>query len=239
MSYQIKRKLDYYETNNRIFEKEIVTFEEGLTVLVGCNGYGKSTTMKSLRQTIKDDIKKDEESSNNDVIDGLISAMRMELSGGHYFGNDKIRYVYFDHIRENNVSDMKQKFLDTGKIDKLIMSASSSEGENVNISFVEFFDNIVKMKKTLKAGQKNFILVDGVDSGLSIDKQKYIKEVFIDTIIPDMQSHNVEIYIVLTTNSYEFAENVPCMDAKTGECIRFDNYDSYRDYILKCAEKCK
>ena len=47
MSRKIKIIQDYYE-GVKLYKKRSVEFQPGLTVLVGCNGAGKSTTIRQI-----------------------------------------------------------------------------------------------------------------------------------------------------------------------------------------------
>lgn len=50
MGYLMSRKFklikDCYYKDENIFEKRTITLEPGVTVLVGCNGLGKTTLIK-------------------------------------------------------------------------------------------------------------------------------------------------------------------------------------------------
>lgn len=58
MSRRFKIERDCYEDENYLYKKGHVTFQPGLTVLVGCNGCGKTTLMKQLENILKKDRKK-------------------------------------------------------------------------------------------------------------------------------------------------------------------------------------
>lgn len=53
MSRRFKIERDCYEDENYLYKKGHVTFQPGLTVLVGCNGCGKTTLMKQLENILK------------------------------------------------------------------------------------------------------------------------------------------------------------------------------------------
>ena len=44
---------DYHEEGYNIFKKKTCTFESGVTVLVGCNGSGKSTILKQIEYNLR------------------------------------------------------------------------------------------------------------------------------------------------------------------------------------------
>lgn len=51
MGRRFKIERDYYEDDDFIYKKQHVTFEPGLTVLVGCNGSGKTTLINQIKKS--------------------------------------------------------------------------------------------------------------------------------------------------------------------------------------------
>ena len=79
----------------------------------------------------------------------------------------------------------------------------------------------------------SFILLDAIDSGLSIDLIREIKEFLIEVLIPDIEEFNKKIYVIITTNQYEFTIGFPCINVKNGKYIEFKTYNSYTKFICK------
>lgn len=77
------------------------------------------------------------------------------------------------------------------------------------------------------------MLFDAVDSGYSIDNIVELKTDLFQTIIQDCKKRNIEVYIVISANSYEMASGEQCLDVWSGKYIIFENYEDYRRYILK------
>ncbi len=133
-------------------------------------------------------------------------------------------------------------------------SISSSEGENIILNMNKFASDLREFvekgipkeknpfKKAFKALNnvedehnelisERWILLDAVDSGLSVDNIVDIKEYLFKTIL----EHNFgnEIYIVISANEYEMARNEQCFDVYNGKYITFKNYEDYRNMILE------
>lgn len=53
MSRKFKIERDYYADGEYLYKKKHVEFEPGLTVLVGCNGCGKTTLMRQIRLQVE------------------------------------------------------------------------------------------------------------------------------------------------------------------------------------------
>lgn len=56
MSRRFVLERDYYEEGVNLYKKKTVTIDPGVTVLVGCNGIGKTTFLRQLRSKLKNQI---------------------------------------------------------------------------------------------------------------------------------------------------------------------------------------
>lgn len=81
---------------------------------------------------------------------------------------------------------------------------------------------------------ERWILLDAVDSGLSVDNVTDIKEQLFKMIL----GHNYEndIYIVISANAYEMARSEQCFDVYNGKYVKFADYEEYRHFVLKSKE---
>lgn len=82
MSRRFKIERDCYEDENYLYKKGHVTFQPGLTVLVGCNGCGKTTLMKQLENILKKDRKKAKVFRYENEIHGGHSSMQEAMFYG-------------------------------------------------------------------------------------------------------------------------------------------------------------
>ena len=55
MSRKFKIYRDYYDSGYNIYKKSTITLNPGVTVLVGCNGIGKTTLFHQLRDNLKEE----------------------------------------------------------------------------------------------------------------------------------------------------------------------------------------
>jgi hypothetical protein len=82
--------------------------------------------------------------------------------------------------------------------------------------------------------KERWILLDAIDSGLSIDNIVDIKEDLFKTIL-EYNCGN-EIYIIVVANEYEMARNEQCFDVYNGKYITFKDYEDYRQFVLDSKE---
>ena len=89
--------------------------------------------------------------------------------------------------------------------------------------------------KLLLNTNERWILLDAIDSGLSVDNIVDIKEYLFKTILEDA-GDQVVVRIIISANEYEICRNEQCMDVHTGKYRTFKGYESYRKFILKSRE---
>ena len=207
----------YDNLSRRLFRCRKFQIKEGLTVLVGANGAGKSTTLSMIRRNLN---------------------------------KNKIPVVTYDNFTEGG-RDGTGSYLAHGDMERFATSMSSSEGENILISMGNFVEN--GLRKFIKTGivkrhwfsmdedeeiisNERWILLDAVDSGLSINNIIYLKD-FLKSIISDAEQMGKEVYIVVSANTYELASNENCFDVWKRKYVTFESYDDYKKFILCSGER--
>lgn len=199
--------------------KEIkYTFEPGVTMLIGTNGSGKTTLLNQINSIF-----------NNG---GWVKIQ----------DNDKIRNNYSCYQYDNRIqyNEAKQDWLNRGKIDRLAATFQNSEGQDMydflyyKMSEIGRFIRISKSKQDIKGA---FILLDGLDSGLSLDVLEKIRKEVLDFIIKEDNTKDFELYIICSANSYEFCNNYNCIDVTNQKKLKFKTYELFNDYMLGKVSK--
>ena len=125
-------------------------------------------------------------------------------------------------------------FLHTNQFEKLALLTASSEGEKLTQGFSDILSQVGAFVRQRKEDNKPFFITfDAVDSGLSIDEQIEYNNVF-HMIHEDIKG--LDGYILVTSNNYELTKGFDCMDVYDGSTVKFDNYEDYKEFILKARE---
>lgn len=216
--YTLKTWRDPYDEGFNVCSKKEIQFQEGLTVLVGCNGYGKTTTLHNLRERLrKEDIPWFE-------FDNQTQGRKTTMDSALYNGNFGLLSSLVVSSEGECISVSFGAVL--GQLNEFIKT-----GKNKQNMFANFFGD----EEEVTSNQR-FILLDAVDSGYSIDNVIDLKRVF-DLIIENAKKQGKEIYIIISCNEYELANGENCMDIGNGKYIRFKDYDDYKKFIMKTREK--
>ena len=112
----------------------------------------------------------------------------------------------------------------------------SSEGESISRALGIMASGIGYFILTEhKDDPEAWLFFDSLDSGLSIDAMDEVAQLF-DTILSSKPGQ-MDIYLVMAVNSYEFARRWDCLDVQTGKKMRFDSYDGYSKFIFSTRER--
>lgn len=152
----------------------------------------------------------------------------------HQLTSENIPFVYFDNVHDGG-SNSTESAMFWGNRDFAIRNMISSEGEKINNNMSEIAAQCGRlMSKTVRDyGTELWLLLDAVDSGLSVDNIVDLKEDLFNVMIEDAKSKGVVVYIVVVANEYEVARGEKCLDVYNCKYVEFKDYDDYRNFILK------
>lgn len=208
-----------------ICRRREIELKSGVTILVGCNGAGKTTMLKNIQESLKRD-----------------NIPFLNFDNLHDGGSNSLQEAF----AENNFSFISQAWnssegenisLNIGKMASILQHfIITGKSLRRRDRLVEAFREINNDEEDEQISNERWILLDAIDSGYSIDNVIDLKELF-DTILEDAQKYNVDVYIVASANEYELAANMECFDVMSGKYINFKNYEDYKKYIINTRAK--
>lgn len=115
---------------------------------------------------------------------------------------------------------------------------TASEGQRVYDNFEYFVSSIgAYVSECEKRNADPIIIIDGVDSGVSIDLIHTVRSLF-PLILEDCEKNNQTAYIIVTANNYELAVDYNCIWLKDLSELKFsskvpEDYFKFRDLYMK------
>lgn len=147
---------------------------------------------------------------------------------------NRIPYYYYDAYAEGG-KVAKDKLKSLKNTERLVELQLASQGQQsiINIKNIlidkigPFITECIKNKS-----KEAWILLDSIDTGLSIDNILGIKE-FFKTILEDCEENEIVLYLVVSGNSFELVKNEQSIDVITGSRIKFKNYEMFKKVIMR------
>lgn len=151
-----------------------------------------------------------------------------------YLDKSNIPYYCYDSYAEGRSISFSKDALDNN-LDITTNSLCVSEGEKIAITLVEEAKKIGDWCRQNEDKSELWLFFDAIDSGLSIDNIIDIKDYLFKAIID--YNEDKDIYIICSTNSYEFANGSKCLDVYSANYITFKDYDDYKKFIIKSQKR--
>lgn len=152
------------------------------------------------------------------------SSMVSEIN--EYLKKNKIPVYYYEQREMGRRS--ASSFILGGSVEETGNYYCSSEGERIIVSVGYNMQRIKQFLIKHKDAEMVFVLFDGLDSGLSINLIRNLQDIF-EIMLKDFPN----LFIINTTNNYEFTKNSRCIIAKNGRDIQFNKYDDFVKLIMK------
>ena len=226
MSYIIKTWRDPYDAGFNTTSARKVILEEGLTVLIGCNGAGKSTFLKNVEKQVKKEN---------------IPILYFDQNGeGHRSNSISEAYWNEDFAFMSSMwtaSEGEGIALNVGNVASQLRMFLR-DGETIQSKKKRKWDAIFDPEKARKeiTSKKRFILLDAIDSGYSIDNVLELKEL-IGLVMEDSKKMGVETYVVVSANEFELACKERCLDVMRGKYLQMNSYPIYKRFILSSRKR--
>ena len=150
---------------------------------------------------------------------------------------NKIKVWEYSNIKDGGHFAM-QRYMYHGDGSYLATALTSSEGEQVALNFSKEVYNLGGVvADARKADIPVVVLIDGVDSGASIDRVKELRDLF--KMIQDTEIMNgAKLYLIMAVNQYELVKDgIDCVNVRTGEHLGFKAYDEYSEFICSYNDR--
>lgn len=147
----------------------------------------------------------------------------------------KIEYYKYNDRRQGGSVLMDAMLNVYGDMNGLAQMFLSSEGERIVCGLIRVIKALPSFLKENK-NKPAFLILDAIDSGMSVDEIIEIREVLLDTIILDAKSRfNVDLYVIIAANNYEWCndDRIVNIGVTNATELKFKDYDDYKKYILK------
>lgn len=223
--YSLQIQKDPLDAGFEIHSVDHLDFNPGVTILVGCNGWGKSTTLQEIKRNLDDN--------------GIGYIEYDDLTQGR--SNFKSRFLSqsnFEMLATSAMSSEGENIklnlsIVAGEIRTYLQTGESSMSKLCNIFKELGSDEDIEAPEP---SNKRFLIFDGIDSGVSIDGVGEIKELF-DYILKDSENLGLETYIIASCNEFELAYDMPCLNINTGAYMKFVEYAEFKQFILDTANQ--
>lgn len=143
---------------------------------------------------------------------------------------EDVKVINYNNLRDGG-NNALQSLLNKSEMSALATGAMSSEGENIHQNIGRIFGSLRRIILDNEVS-KIFMLFDAIDSGLDIANINEISVAFREAVIPEVVNMGMEIYIIISTNSYEFCINNDCISMDTLSHVEINSYDEFRKTVL-------
>lgn len=204
----------YYETR-QIYKKGNIEIEKGVSVLIGCNGSGKTT----MTYVIKAELER---------LNIPIYNFNNYTEGG----SRPIEAAMFKGDMNKVIS-----MFSASEGERIYMNLGYSFNPIINFldcgrTSKDKFADIFYSRKSIETNER-WILFDAVDSGFSIDNVIDFKEYMLKPLLQKAEEMDRELYFIITANEYEMCADLPCINVTDCKYVKIDSYEDYKKQILR------
>lgn len=224
-----------YDEEQRMYKKANIKIKDGVTVLVGCNGCGKTTFLGEIEKKLKkqnipvitfDNLSQGGANARKTAIEKhdfrFLASSKISSEGENIVLNisNKAKEIG-SFIRNKGVLEEDRKYK---KLANAIISTYREKSANTEIEEIEEEPN------------EYWILLDAIDSGLSIDNVIDVKKYLFDTIVEDAKKNNFTVFIVVSANEYEMCVGEKCFNVQDGKYEDISSYEDFKSVVLRTRD---
>lgn len=223
---EIKVYKDPFDCKLKLCRAKTISVNPGLTVLVGCNGAGKTTMLLNIENEL--DRQNIPVIKFNNLKDGADSILSSSAAKGDF---DVVAHIYSSSEGEG-INIALNRFLKT-KLE-FFLKTGRNKIEGLRRAFYSE-EELAEAEKPSECNER-WILMDATDSGLSIDNICDLKEL-ITNVVNDLSKKGIDAYFVVSANEYEMASYEDCLDVISGNHMKFESYTDFKDFVLESKKQ--
>lgn len=142
----------------------------------------------------------------------------------------EIPFIVYNNLVDGGDNAMSLA-LNKGQMSMLRSLALHSEGEQISTNLGYFANKVGRFVHENRKSNQRWILLDAVDSGLSINNINELKSLF-KLIKQDCKKNGIDVYIIAAANTFALAKDEACICVRSGQDMKFTNYEDFENFIL-------
>ena len=149
-----------------------------------------------------------------------------------YWDKDTVFYINGRTIQD----EVRHSSMMEGRLQDFSLMIGFSEGETVSNTLQVLSKSMGSfVLNTSRDHNYGIILIDGLDSGLSIDGMDFMMNFFTDVVLKTLPE-DFKLYLIIACNSYEMCRDCDCISVQNQDHMKFSDYEDYREFILWSAK---
>lgn len=211
-----------------------LTLTAPITFVIGANGYGKSTRLKTIRQPLIQNRKK---VLDFDVTDSNLRLKTQTMpTGSDRYIYDKPDTILFDIDMHSGYNYHTLLGFSVGNNELDLKEIGSTSEAYMTFIILKLIRKKLEFLEEIGYDGQVLILLDGVDSGTTPDVAtsyaKYIQQLIAHTTL--------DLKIVVTSNTFEFLnpveyDNPDYLDARTLDKLDITSHQDFVDFVLSTS----
>ena len=213
-------------------DSQTLHLNKTITFVLGANGYGKSTCLKTIRQPL---LQNHKQVLNFDVTDKS-SWLKTQLDSKQY-PYIKPNTVLFDiDMHANYDIHVLLAFAIDGNSDISFSEVTSTSEAYTSFILLKLLRKRLEFLEELQYDGQVLVLLDGIDSGTTPDVAasyaKYLQQIIAHS--------KLDLKIVATSNTFEFLNPVEYdepayLDARTLDELTISTHQEFVDFVMNTS----
>jgi hypothetical protein len=206
--------------------------DKPITFVIGANGYGKSTRLKTIRQPLLQNRK---QVLDFDVTDkNRLLKTQVDSNQYPYIKPDTVLFDIDMHA--NYDRHVLLAFAIDGNSDIEFKEVTSTSEAYMSFILLKLLRKRLEFLEDLQYDGQVLVLLDGIDSGTTPDVAtsyaKYLQQIITNS--------KLDLKIVATSNTFEFLNPVEYndptyLDARTLDKLTISNHQEFVDFVMNTS----